>query len=261
MNRVPVIVSLSTLPPRHDFLHLTIESLLAQSQRPDAIFVNVPFEAVRAQGPIEVPGCLWEYQRNAPHLQVVRTEDRGPGTKLLPALERVTDPEAIIITVDDDMAYDPRVVQTLVRASLRHSNWAVGFSGWNVTSTGGSTRASPPFVDVLQGFAGAAYRRHFFKDTIFEAYRRHPLCFRVDDVWISGYLAEQGHARYLIRPKLWPSHTPNTSINALRLEPAKGEYNRTCASCWNFAGARHAPTPHVASLPRVRSSYRSVHRR
>lgn len=254
----PVIVSLSTLPPRSEFLALTIESLLQQRRQPDSILVNVPHSARRAPGDIDVPACLPELQRRAPHLQVIRTEDRGPGTKLLPALERVHDPEAIIITVDDDMTYEPRLVETLVQWSSRYRDWAVGFRGWNVAPDGGCTRARSHFVDVLQGFAGAAYRRRFFRDDVFAAYQRHAMCFYVDDVWISGYLAEHGHPRYLIRPGPNPKATPNTSINALRLESRKIEYNRSCARCWNFGNQRIAGPHRDTRLPRVRSSYRVV---
>jgi hypothetical protein len=251
----PVVVSLSTLPPRSDYLALTIESLLSQSRRPDAIYVNVPYSARRAPGPIDVPACLPALQGRARHLHVIRTEDYGPGTKLLPAVERVTDPEGIIITVDDDMIYSPKLVETLVAASALHKNWAVGFAGWNVAKDGGFDRARSPFVDVLQGFAGAAYRRRFFRDDFLDAHRRHPLCFYVDDVWISGYLAEHGHSRFLLRPKLGPRHTPNTAINALRTEPEKVEYNRTCACCWNFKQGRRTVAKGTFGLPRIRTNY------
>src|SRR5262245_21182180 len=192
----PVVVSLSTLPPRAEFLALTIESLLVQTRRPDAIYVNVPFSARRAPGPVDVPACLPELQGRAKNLHVIRTDDYGPGTKLLPAVQRVTDPDSIIITVDDDMIYHPKLVEVLAGASTLHKNWAVGFAGWNVAQNGGFDRARSCFVDVLQGFAGAAYRRRFFRDDFVDAHRRHPMCFYVDDVWISGYLAEHGHSRY-----------------------------------------------------------------
>lgn len=254
-----VVVSLSTLPPRSPFLGQTLDSLLAQTRRPDQIFVNVPYSARRAPGPIHVPELLAEYQRRAPFLEVIRTEDRGPGTKLLPSIERVVDPEAILITVDDDMIYDRGLVSMLVHWSQRHTDWAVGFRGWNVGPAGGFARARSNFVDVLQGFAGAAYRRRFFGPDVLDAYRRHASCFYVDDVWISGYLAERGFARYLIRPGLPPRATPNTSINALRLEPEKVAHNRCCAECWNFAATQHMSRG--TRLPRVRSSYRVLKQR
>lgn len=250
-----VVASLSTLPPRGDHLALTLESLLVQSYKLDAIYVNVPYSARRAQGPIEVPPCLTELSRRAPQIAVLRTEDFGPGTKLLPALQQVRDRDAIVITFDDDMIYDPRVVATLVAASTAHRHWAVGFCGWNVARNGDVERARTSFVDVLQGFAGAAYRRGFFEDDVFRAYQRHPRCFYVDDVWISGYLAEHGHARFLIRPKIAPRHSPNTAVNALRKEPEKVGHNRECALCWRFSPVRGGSPRRGLALPRIRASY------
>ena len=86
-------------------------------------------------------------------------EPRGPATKLIPALRAESDPETILITIDDDVFY-PSLVQELVdarshpfpsdmqerarvcecglfcscprRISLRRPNEAVGFSGYRL---------------------------------------------------------------------------------------------------------------------------------
>jgi len=87
-------------------------------------------------------------------------EPRGPATKLIPALRAESDPETILITIDDDVFYPPSLVQELVdarshpfpsdmqerarvcecglfcscprRISLRRPNEAVGFSGYRL---------------------------------------------------------------------------------------------------------------------------------
>jgi len=43
-------------------------------------------------------------------------EPRGPATKLIPALRAESDPETILITIDDDVFYPPSLVQELVDA-------------------------------------------------------------------------------------------------------------------------------------------------
>ena len=41
-------------------------------------------------------------------------EDYGPATKLLPVLQHEKDDDTLIITVDDDMVYRPRMVENLL---------------------------------------------------------------------------------------------------------------------------------------------------
>jgi hypothetical protein len=111
------------------------------------------------------------------------------------------------------------------------------------------------FVDGLQGFAGVAYRRGFFDQTIFEAYQRDPACFFADDVWISGYLAERGLVRRQL-PCIWPTPTPNSNVNALKNEPDKVTANRRCAACWNFLGGERPRYRLGSAVSGGRSSHR-----
>lgn len=147
--RSRVVVSMTTMPHHIHLLQPTLDSLLAQSISPDAIYLSIPEgrnprsnmsydDAIRQHGVVFPPGVTVYRCR----------EDVGPLTKLLPALERElemekmrtqhhqnggggddgekkekmgdtqgktgeSDPSTIIITVDDDQVYLPDTVKYL----------------------------------------------------------------------------------------------------------------------------------------------------
>ena len=102
-----VVVTLSTLPHHLDWLEPTLNSLLAQTVKPDAIVLAVPEISRRTgqpYGEVRVPKGI----------TVLRTKtDYGPLTKLLPALMEEADPDTIVISVDDDKVYAKDLVQRL----------------------------------------------------------------------------------------------------------------------------------------------------
>ena len=106
-----LVVSLTSYPPRFASLHLTLQSLLRQSVKPDRIVVwiahadlaSVPesVNALRGEG-LEIRGC----------------EDLRSFKKLVPALQ--TFPEAYIVTADDDLYFPPDWLQVLL---ARRGDW------------------------------------------------------------------------------------------------------------------------------------------
>jgi hypothetical protein len=147
-----------------------------------------------------------------PDVTVLRCgRDYGPGTKLIPALSAEPDPDTVIVTIDDDVAYAPAFFSHMIDAKWRLPSGAVGFCGWNAGPliAGGfydfvyEERAEHPdgqMVDVLEGYRGVAYRRGDFGDDVVEFMDSLPAeAMLVDDVWICGYLAKKGVARRVAR--------------------------------------------------------------
>jgi hypothetical protein len=83
--RPRVVVTLSTLPHRMESINETLNSLVQQSMPPDAIYLNVPWVARRMNRTYVVPYALQQWSA----ITIVRCEDMGPATKLIPALEQV----------------------------------------------------------------------------------------------------------------------------------------------------------------------------
>ena len=125
-----VVLSFSTIPSRLPHLRKTIQSLKRQTYQPDAIYLNLPRESRREKVPYDPP----PYIRTDPNITIVWSEDDyGPGTKLIPAVQKEKDPNTLIITVDDDMSLRPTVVATLVYFSSLYPDAALGFTGWNTS--------------------------------------------------------------------------------------------------------------------------------
>jgi SAM-dependent methyltransferase len=194
VTRPPVIVSLTTIPARNGTLGPTIASLLSQLLAPDEIRVYAPPDCER---PAALGGIAW----------VGGIADLGPLTKLSAVRDLALPDDAIVVTCDDDQIYDPRWLETLVRASRAYPNCAVGLAGWNARGFLLGERGRdhyewvrpPSTCDVLEGYAGVAYRRSFFDDAIWDP---PTSCRMVDDVWISGYLHRLGIVRRVTDHKL-----------------------------------------------------------
>jgi hypothetical protein len=175
-----VFVGLTTLPSRITKLRPTVESLLAQTLLPDAVFISLPRHSVREDRSYDLPDWL---ERPPPPFQVLLLEhDYGPATKLLGCLPRIS-PDACLIVVDDDMHYKPFLVERLYESQvqrqdasfsffvhgighLRVGQGADGFSFWTPNLTG------------IDAFAAVALQS--------------PHLFLVDDLWISLFLQDRG---------------------------------------------------------------------
>lgn len=101
----PLIVSLTSYPPRFPFLYRTIESLLNQSIKPDKIVVwiahgdfdSLPAEVTNLSGLIDLAPC----------------SDVKSYKKLTVALEQFQD--CYIVTADDDIFYHRKWLELLVQ--------------------------------------------------------------------------------------------------------------------------------------------------
>ena len=93
-----IYVSLTTIPQRIKDLNKTVQSLLKQSQKPDKIFINIPFKYKRFKEIInddQIP----KFDNSI--VEITRCEDCGPGTKLLGSLDKF-EKNSLVILVDDD---------------------------------------------------------------------------------------------------------------------------------------------------------------
>lgn len=185
----PVVVSLTTIQARNGTLGPALSSIAAQSGVPLPYEVRV-YATAGCVRPAALYGAAW----------IGPVFDYGPLTKLSAVRDLALPDDAIVVTCDDDQIYDPRWLATLVAAARAHPACAVGLSGWNARGflAGAAGRdhyewVRPPSVcDVLEGFAGVAYRRGFFDEGVWDV---PDSCRRVDDVWISGYLHRRGVVR------------------------------------------------------------------
>lgn len=124
MNRI--VTTMTVIPTREDSIVETIKSIQAGTMKPDAMYVNIPSRYIRFKQSLDSrlkPKLL--------ELGVIVNEiehDRACLNKILPILKHETDPETLVVTLDDDMVYTPRFIEGLYEGWKQFGD-VVGYSG------------------------------------------------------------------------------------------------------------------------------------
>jgi len=220
------VISLTTIPARLQELEPTLESLMKQTIQPDRVYLCLPHSSVRfPEEKYEVPPWLRTFQQRHGHrFCLLRCEDHGPLTKLLPVLQQETAPDTLLILADDDQTYHPRALERLYMQSVQHPSVAWGYRGlrwtpagdsayersnerggtdtyvlgdWSVDLLKAASYASQ-VVDVLETYSGVVYRRCMFDAVqLSDVPLEHP-CWYCDDLWIAHHLKQRGVPRLLL---------------------------------------------------------------
>lgn len=195
-----VVVTLTTIPTRlHDENELglksCIDSLVKQTYEDYEIHFNIPLYNATTKDPYVIPVWLNELATNTPRLKLYRVDDHGPITKLMPTLLRVEDPDAIIITVDDDLVYNTEMVKEQVANQDKFSGCAVGYDGLGIVKPPVFNDVRDHYVvsvndnysvKVLQAYKTISYRRRYFEQDYFTDFVGKSWN---DDIINSSYLA------------------------------------------------------------------------
>lgn len=215
-----VVVTLTTLPDRLEkgAVIPCLKSLWNQTRVPDAVYLGLPPVAKRFNKP---------YPEPSDELLTLCTvvpieEDFGPVTKILGGLYVESDPDTVVITVDDDNIYHPVFIEKMLKAHLERPEAAIGSAGVIVgqfpgyfayirNGIGGKYEAwwhgdvpeNGQQMDILCGYAGILYSRKMFpaKSALREDFLALPLnnssVFMHDDVFISSYVNSRGFERWV----------------------------------------------------------------
>lgn len=195
-----VIVTFTTLPTRivQDYdegIKSNIASLLDQSYEDYEIHFNVPYIYKRTGEEYVIP--QWISDLEGDKFKIFRVEDVGPVTKLYYTLQRVTDPDAIIIVCDDDLVYHRDMVLEQVRNQEKYVNTSVGYDGSRAENQSifNDVRnhyvVSVPFdveVNILQHYKTISYRRGWF-DSDFDDFITKSWN---DDILVAAYMGFKG---------------------------------------------------------------------
>ncbi|SVE12721.1 uncharacterized protein METZ01_LOCUS465575, partial [marine metagenome] len=171
-----IYVSLSTIPQRLKNLNKSVESLLKQTQKPDKIFINIPFKYKRFSETIEdsqIP------KFNTSDVEVTRCEDCGPGTKLLGSLNKFKK-NSLVILADDDHTYEDYMIEKFFYFYSRAPNNAYSFYVHPLGNFG-----------IGQGADGFAINTNYLKgikDFYDKVVKNYKELFLYDDLWISYFL-------------------------------------------------------------------------
>ncbi|MEM7194632.1 MAG: glycosyltransferase [Pseudomonadota bacterium] len=193
-----VVLTLTTIPTRlsnvdADGIRSCVASLTNQTFEEYEIHFNIPEVCLNTDERYELPEWILDYD---PRLKIFRTRDLGSITKLVPTLERVSDPETIIILCDDDLVYDRKMVEEQVQNQSRFFGAAVGYDGMRVKEPVFHDPRDHYFtshrcnaeVYILQGYKTVSFRREYFGQNFFDDFVGRSWS---DDLVISAYLASK----------------------------------------------------------------------
>lgn len=235
-----VIFTLTTVPTRLNDPSDTsgirpgLKTILEQTGTYE-VHLNIPY-AHRLQS-VEIPTWLGEWQEQYPNLKIFRCPDFGPITKIYPTLERVTDPNAIIITVDDDLLYHDGIVAAHLDAIEKYPGCVIGYAGITeinesspmdtrgVHATGEfyfcTSQTRDARVRIIEGYKTVSYRRSYFE----EDFNNFAFMHWNDDIIISAYMGYKNIKKIILAcPDCEGDYSPRVeSFPVIGHVPLQGE--------------------------------------
>lgn len=191
-----VTISLTTHSKRIFNVHLTIESLMRQTFKPNNIVLWLGKDQFCEN---TIPHILNRYRERG--LTINFVEDIRSYTKLIPALEKF--PDDVIVTVDDDLIYRHDMLENLIKPFTTNPNYIyfnrghrmvlkdnvlVPYRNWD-WSIEDST------ISVLNfptGVGGVLYPPKSFDDEVLNSKIFLKLCPLADDVWFKAMATLKG---------------------------------------------------------------------
>lgn len=208
-----IIVTLTTIPTRFEYLYITINSILSQSMLPDSIIIHIPKEYNNySYKPNMIP--IFSSEKVIINNDV---KDYGPATKLLGLyhsdLYNKMSNDDIIIVIDDDRIYNHDFIKNMLYYHNIYLDKALTIAGWDIETISNNkyiinNKKQPRgieyikcgYSDLLGGCCGFLITKKmcpFGYNEIFNLDSTN-YCYYVDDIWISGFLTLNNIDIYLI---------------------------------------------------------------
>ncbi|MBQ6249941.1 MAG: glycosyltransferase [Oscillospiraceae bacterium] len=198
LKREPLIVSLTSYPPRIHTVHITVDTLLNQSFPADKVVLWLAEEEFPNRE-ADLPKEL--LAQTARGLTIGWCNNIGPYKKLIPALRQY--PDAIIVTADDDVYYHRQWLERLYRAYVhdpdcihthRVTKFYVDVNGEFAAVTGGrDCWDRPSYLNKLVGVGGVLYPPHCFPPEVLDEAKFMALAPSSDDIWFWLMAALRGY--------------------------------------------------------------------
>ena len=191
-----LIVSLTTFGKRLYSVATTIESIMQGTLKPNKIILWLD-EKLKGQ---YLPRNLMKQMERG--LTIEYCKDIRSYTKLIPCLKKY--PQAIIVTVDDDILYDQDMLEKLFVAHkespdmiianrvhqivLDSSSRPVSYKSWRWKQT----LDDESFLNFLTGVGGVLYPPHCLDEEVFNENVFLDICKYADDVWFYAMALKKG---------------------------------------------------------------------
>lgn len=241
----PLIVSLTSHPPRFKYLPLTLKCLLCQSVRPDHLILWIAREHSEL-----LPVSVLALQRHG--LQIAWVDDLKSYKKLLPALQAYGF-NVNHVVVDDDMYQAPGWLEALVQADApgavachfsrlwRDADGQIPtYRQWPAMSPGTQSTHG-----LLIGHGGVLFPPGSLGPEVCDYALASQLCPRQDDIWFTWHALMRGFAIHRVsqptRRFSWPgADNHGVALSAQNNPPGGG--NDLAMQCMiNHYGIELAP--------------------
>lgn len=193
-----VIVSLTSFPARIDSLWITIETLLRQTNRPEKIILWLADSQFSKKD--QLPKNLLKQQKHG--LVIKFCDDLRSHKKYYYTM--IENPNAIVITVDDDMFYPEDLVKNLLATHDRYPNTIccnlghlitlqdIGIAPYKDWVSGADGVIQPSHLLVPIGCEGVLYPPGCLNETVFDKKKIMELCPLADDLWLKAMATLNG---------------------------------------------------------------------
>lgn len=190
-----IVVSLNATEKSINNIQKTLDAIIRQSIRADRIYINLNKKNI-------IPDWLKQLANNHSNIIINITKDYGKLTKILGILEQETDPNTIIVTLDNDRFYPKHAIRDLIKNYLPDTykinyklNSVITGTGLNILF-GPKFEANYYFIQMsdrpslsVVSASGVVYKRNFFNKDIFSFMENIPTsCQASDDLMVSVYL-------------------------------------------------------------------------
>lgn len=193
-----LVVSLTTSPKRINKIKPMLDSIMAQTYKPDRIILNLPKVFERTGDTFDLPLPDFITQNKLIHVNFC--DDIGPATKIVSSLPLVTNPNTYILSVDDDHYYPPYLLELYMKYTKIFPDCIITGSTfidnkdrlegrWFRNITGKIPQFSGKLADLLEGFSGVLYRRDYFSKELLSDFYKHineKSCRLGDDFYLSN---------------------------------------------------------------------------
>jgi hypothetical protein len=228
----PLIVTLTSYPPRFAHLHRTLKCLLRQTVVPDRLVLWID-EASSGRLPRKVRNL----ERRGVEIRFGR--DLGSYNKLVPALRDF--PDAFLVTADDDIYYQPRWLEALVggfdsarpsiichrahRTRIDSAGEMAPYEKWEKDVQDASARARSTDI-VPTGAGGVLYPPGSLAPGALDEALIRQTCPTTDDFWFYWMAREAGSTHRKVGDVFACVSWPDSQDCAMHWANMQGGYDR-----------------------------------
>lgn len=188
-----VIVSFTTYPARVKCAAMVVDSITKQSYKPDKIILWLAEEQF-ANKFEDLPNELQKLAKDN-IVEIGWCDDIKPHKKYYYTMKNY--PDDIIITIDDDVYYEPELLERLLSSYIKYPDMVSCMRGHTISMK--SPTEFEPYTDwkrekkivgkpsaliLPTGVGGVLYPPHCLSEDIFDKDKINSLCLMTDDLWL-----------------------------------------------------------------------------